>query len=293
MEMVQRRLCEKGILGSHKIVESFRQANPRFHRGFTLIELLVVIAIIAILAAILFPVFSKVREKARLTNCISNMKQQGLAVMQYVQDYDERYPISLQEFDSPQDLSHYSWGGILSVPGGGPPSGCNTPIGQAPVIVDVIAPYIKNEALFTCPTLRVPVTRNSLGHLCEDFAGSYGYRCYDGFGRPGYVPTYQGGAELAAVIFGLVSGVVCPQGVQTSSVGWSACGVSQASITKPAEDFLLFCNSWGAHYGATDADVTAGRATGGTPVAYMDGHAKFQPIDIGGFLRFICNPLTD
>jgi hypothetical protein len=159
--------------------------------------------------------------------------------------------------------------------------------------VDVITPYIKNEALFTCPTLRVPVTRNSLGHLCEDFAGSYGYRCYDGFGRPGYVPTYQGGAELAAVIFGLVPGVVCPQGVQTSSVGWSACGVSQASITKPAEDFLLFCNSWGAHYGATDADVTAGRATGGTPVAYMDGHAKFQPIDIGGFLRFICNPLID
>lgn len=78
--------------------------------AFTLIELLVVIAIIAILAAILFPVFSKVREKARLTSCISNMKQQGLAVMQYVQDYDERYPVSLQEFDSPSDLSHFSWG---------------------------------------------------------------------------------------------------------------------------------------------------------------------------------------
>jgi prepilin-type N-terminal cleavage/methylation domain-containing protein/prepilin-type processing-associated H-X9-DG protein len=61
-------------------------------KGFTLIELLVVIAIIAILAAILFPVFAKVREKARQTTCASNSKQIGLAILQYVQDYDEKYP---------------------------------------------------------------------------------------------------------------------------------------------------------------------------------------------------------
>jgi prepilin-type N-terminal cleavage/methylation domain-containing protein/prepilin-type processing-associated H-X9-DG protein len=62
-------------------------------RGFTLIELLVVIAIIAILAAILFPVFAKVREKARQTSCLSNEKQLGLAFTQYVQDYDEKWPV--------------------------------------------------------------------------------------------------------------------------------------------------------------------------------------------------------
>ena len=64
----------------------------RSRSGFTLIELLVVIAIIAILAAILFPVFAQAREKARQTSCLSNTKQMSLAFMQYVQDYDERLP---------------------------------------------------------------------------------------------------------------------------------------------------------------------------------------------------------
>lgn len=262
-------------------------------KAFTLIELLVVIAIIAILAAILFPVFARARERARLSACISNLKQLGNAVMMYVQDYDERYPIALQEFDSPNDLSHVGWGSWLAVPGGA--TGCTTRLAApAPVLVDVLGPYVKNEQMFRCPTLGTPVRRNNAGDLCEDFDGSYGYRCYDGFGRPGNVPVGPGGAELAAIIFGLAGpAYTCPQGVQTSSVGWSACGASQASVTRPADDFLIFCNSWGAHYGVSDSAVTAGRAVGGTPVVYMDGHAKFQPIDIGGFMRFICDRLDN
>ena len=64
------------------------------YSAFTLIELLVAIAIIAILAAILFPVFAKAREKARQSTCVSNLKQMGLGLMQYVSDYDESFPIA-------------------------------------------------------------------------------------------------------------------------------------------------------------------------------------------------------
>jgi len=68
------------------------QAIQHERKGFTLIELLVVIAIIAILAAILFPVFARARENARKTNCQSNLKQLGVACLAYAQDYDECFP---------------------------------------------------------------------------------------------------------------------------------------------------------------------------------------------------------
>src|SRR5256885_7804819 len=77
----------------------FRSRKAARRTGFTLIELLVVIAIIAILAAILFPVFAQAREAARKTSSLSNTKQLGLGVMQYVQDYDEMYPCN--SWDTP------------------------------------------------------------------------------------------------------------------------------------------------------------------------------------------------
>ncbi len=71
-----------------------RRFRSSARAGFTLVELLVVIAIIAILAAILFPAFARARENARKTSCLSNMKQVGLAFLQYTQDYDEAYPFA-------------------------------------------------------------------------------------------------------------------------------------------------------------------------------------------------------
>jgi prepilin-type N-terminal cleavage/methylation domain-containing protein len=110
--------------------------------GFTLIELLVVIAIIAILAAILFPVFARAREKARAISCLSNCKQQGLSNYLYVQDYDETFPMGIY-FTS------------------GPTGACTM------LAFHLVTPYQKNADMEKCPSdahpLNVPKALASLG----------------------------------------------------------------------------------------------------------------------------------
>jgi len=103
-------------------------------RGFTLIELLVVIAIIAILAAILFPVFAQAREKARETTCLSNNKQIGVAMQMYMQDYDNTYPA--QKAD-----------GIYVFAAKGKDSGLNW--------YDEVMPYLKNGQVWICPSMKL------------------------------------------------------------------------------------------------------------------------------------------
>jgi prepilin-type N-terminal cleavage/methylation domain-containing protein/prepilin-type processing-associated H-X9-DG protein len=109
-------------------------------RAFTLIELLVVIAIIAILAAILFPVFSAARESARQTSCTSNMRQIGMAFGMYVQDYDERMP-------DRRDLK-------IAIPGGYHPwktwPASDPRCGWAAI---VLSPYIKSDGVWACPSV--------------------------------------------------------------------------------------------------------------------------------------------
>lgn len=109
-------------------------------RAFTLIELLVVIAIIAILAAILFPVFSQAREKARQTGCTSNLRQIGTAMLMYMQDNDELMP-------DRRDLKTSLPGGYLPW-SGWPPS--DPRAGWAAIVLD---PYVRNGGVWSCPSL--------------------------------------------------------------------------------------------------------------------------------------------
>lgn len=111
--------------------------------GFTLIELLVVIAIIAILAAILFPVFARAREKARQSACSSNLKQLGLAMMMYAQDYDESTPLGYSGLGW--------WTGTWK---------------------ERVHPYVKNYQLYQCPSQ--PLSLPPGGY------GTYGINAYIG-----------------------------------------------------------------------------------------------------------------
>lgn len=150
------------------------------NKAFTLIEILVVIAIISILAAILFPVFARARENARRTSCLSNLKQIGLGVMQYTQDYDERYPMNYWRGEGAGVGITCSAAGLVGTP-------CSKfrvnpgTIGNLVTWMDLIYPYVKSTDLFFCPS--------SLRPEAPTIVPSYAYNI--GFGNQSYANAYD------------------------------------------------------------------------------------------------------
>jgi len=213
-------------------------------KGFTLIELLVVIAIIAILAAILFPVFARAREKARQASCQSNLKQIALASKMYTSDYDEKA------------LPMWAWG-VGAV---------GEPVGRI-WWTTLIQPYMKNEQALVCPSYgggtyfgkgtatATPEpgcfrARTGVGKNWFSTDGSRGDRGYWGCGGPGDVLADSAVAWPAELI----------------EYGDSDCIVMGPNTLADVNNFMAGV-SWPAGYN---------RHNEGANYAYFDGHVKFM-----------------
>ncbi len=221
--------------------------RPR--NGFTLIELLVVIAIIAILAAILFPVFARARESARKTSCLSNTKQVMLAMKQYLADYDGKTPPNRQPIYR-SDARTAVWGARW---------GCYDPAwyGGAPAVFhwyDMLRPYAKSTGILLCPS-----------------HDDRGYGIGTGSLRDAYNPSndISGAANIAG------NPILHPDN-----------GLNEARIERPASIIESFETNWDCPdlgwWSTQGMDLWVHNGT--MNVGYADGHAK--AIKIWSTLRF-------
>jgi len=257
-----------------------RSSPKTMQSGFTLIELLVVIAIIALLAAILFPVFSAAREKARSAACQSNMKQIGLAEMQYNQDYD-------QMFTGAGLIIDYT--------------------NQVPITwMEQLFPYIKNTQLFSCPSEThkgsVLQSWNASAQANPDvFNGinvngiNYAYNTLEGGVSSPYAGTFAGIGAPNAFYNNYMGGVNTTY-VQspaqtimiTDSNGWKVNGnpaTSTNTIYNQYEFLFVYLTDidpqaqqlFAPIYGVvTDPGIIPALHNNGFNILYYDGHVKWK-----------------
>ena len=249
-------------------------------RGFTLIELLVVIAIIAILAAILFPVFAQAREKARQTSCLSNMKQLGTAAMMYSQDYDETMPET-------------GWQGPCS----DPVTGAATDNFFSGVYSFPIAsqPYAKNYKILVCPSDSDKGGFNKQGSICYEnqllltnVPGAYvGMRNVPNAMRNVLPLSYAGNYFLSGA-YGYNDGITSATGTQGAKMRPLAAYAAPANLFYVSEVGSATAtngNTFAGWYIApgygnagkpTDRWAKGKRHSDGRTWVFCDGHAKWS-----------------
>jgi prepilin-type N-terminal cleavage/methylation domain-containing protein len=283
------------------------------HRGgFTLIELLVVIAIIAILAAILFPVFARAREAARKATCLSNLKQIGLAALMYAQDYDEVLPTAC--------ATGYRCTSHAIVPENALITGADAEtaaLGSLDYwqLPDQLRPYVKSLELFVCPTLsrRGPqfgietsvLTSGPAQGLLKvgrasswEWIGSYLWLCMHypyGVGVDAGDYSYAlGQLWNAAQVLGYVAFDDDPQ-------QYFACGNAVGNFDNPVWKPMVTCASFCVHEGYSkdygyahivpvELGGPAPTIPAAMPTGFADGHVKYVRLNFYEMLGLLVMP---
>lgn len=235
--------------------------NTLKKRGFTLIELLVVIAIIAILAAILFPVFARAREQARKAACASNLKQLGLGVAMYVQDYDETFPMSSMGYTVPSTTWPYrtNAGGAIT---------------SAYWFV-VIEPYVKSSQLFVCPTAGEIQYSGGYGwNICGTRYNSGSSYLGNGFGWYAARPNTPTGSYLKVAEIQEASNTILL--ADPASSGYASNGYVFFAPSGTASTISRLAMLHGGRVGPFNGTATAPPVEGGGNYLYADGHVKYH-----------------
>ncbi len=221
--------------------------------GFTLIELLVVIAIIAILAAILFPVFARARENARRTACLSNVKQIGLGLMQYTQDYDEKMPAEVAYTGQTQlPPDGYFWSNTYWF------------------WQQIIYPYVKTSEVYFCPSSSTQ-PRHGNGNAAP-FYGNYGANQNVIDGKS--LAAFNAPASTYAMMDwgGYAASRWDPNvpGISHSQYGYLPGSGPNSPLASPQRTI----------HSDYQRDFDSGRHFGGINIIFADGHVKWTRSEI-------------